>query len=83
MAQKTSPTVNTLSLATEQMGRNWPKRLAELTKKSRNYVYNAVRDQRLDAPIWDAVEILKKERQDFLKSNEKKIKRAFKITQNA
>lgn len=77
MTAKSDKTPTTLSIATEQMGRGWLKKLIERTPFKRSYLHDAIKFQRVDAPIWDAVEELKKEHQATLKKNSSKIKKLF------
>lgn len=80
MVKNETQSASILTLARKEMGRGWPKKLMARTGFKRTYVFEAVKYQRLDAPIWDAVEELKREHQAFLKANERTIKRTFKQT---
>ncbi len=80
MGRNSAQTPTPLSIAMEQMGRGWVKKLMIKTNFKRTYLIEAVKNQRVDAPIWDKVDELKKEHQAFLKRNAKRMKKALPVT---
>lgn len=79
MVKNESQSASTLTIARKEMGRGWPKKLMEKTGYKRTYIVEAVKYQRQDANIWWAVEEVKKEHQEFLKANQRTIKKTFKL----